>query len=76
MNNGSQKRLYRSRTDRLIAGVAGGLGEYLHVDSTLVRIVILLLALMSFGTVVILYILLAIIIPLTPVAPSTPDVTA
>jgi len=32
------KKLYRSRTDRKIAGVCGGLGEYLDVDPTIVRL--------------------------------------
>jgi phage shock protein C len=40
-------RLARSRTDRIIAGVCGGLGQYLGVDATLVRLVFLILA---FGT--------------------------
>lgn len=39
------KRLYRSASDRKIGGVCGGLAEYLGVDSTLVRLVWILLAL-------------------------------
>ena len=38
-------KLYRSRTDTMIAGVCGGLAEYLRVDSTLVRLFFVLLAL-------------------------------
>ena len=34
-----QKRLYRSREDRMLAGVAGGMAEYLGIDPTIVRIV-------------------------------------
>ncbi|MEP0821879.1 MAG: PspC domain-containing protein [Ignavibacterium sp.] len=33
------KRLFRSETDRKIAGVCGGIGEYLDVDSTIVRLI-------------------------------------
>ncbi|GJQ20454.1 MAG: hypothetical protein HBSIN02_08090 [Bacteroidia bacterium] len=33
------KRLFRSETDRKIAGVCGGIGEYLGVDSTIVRLI-------------------------------------
>jgi phage shock protein PspC (stress-responsive transcriptional regulator) len=33
------KKLYRSREDRMIAGVCGGLGEYFNVDPTLIRLV-------------------------------------
>ncbi len=36
--NGEHKRLYRSREDRMIAGVCGGLGEYFNVDPTLIRL--------------------------------------
>ncbi len=61
-----EKRLYRSRTDRVIAGVCGGLGQYFGIDPTWVRIVVALLALMSFGTVLLLYLLLALIVPLEP----------
>lgn len=61
-----EKRLYRSRTDRVIAGVCGGLAQYLGVDPTLVRIAAVLLAFMSFGTVLLLYLLMALIMPLEP----------
>jgi phage shock protein C len=37
------KRLYKSRRDRIIDGVCGGIGEYLGVDPTIVRIIFLLL---------------------------------
>jgi len=46
-NNGGSKKLYRSRKNRIIAGVLGGLAEYLQVDVVLLRIVYLLL--MFFG---------------------------
>lgn len=36
--NDEYKRLYRSREDRMIAGVCGGLGEYFNVDPTLIRL--------------------------------------
>jgi len=44
-------RLYRSRDDRVIAGVGGGLGKYLGVDPVLVRIAIVLLAVLGGGGV-------------------------
>ena len=37
-------KLYRSRTDRMLFGVCGGLGKYLNIDSTVIRIVAVLLA--------------------------------
>jgi len=36
------KRLYRSRDERMVAGVCGGLGEYLEVDPTLIRLLFIL----------------------------------
>jgi phage shock protein PspC (stress-responsive transcriptional regulator) len=39
------KRLYRSGTDKKIAGICGGIGEYLDVDPTVVRLITIILAL-------------------------------
>ncbi|MCL5411874.1 MAG: PspC domain-containing protein [Patescibacteria group bacterium] len=60
------KHLYRSENDKIIAGVAGGLGEYFEVDPTLVRIVFVLLTLISGGLGILFYIILAIILPCCP----------
>lgn len=40
-----EKKLYRSRTNKKIAGVCGGLGQYFNIDPTIVRIIFLLLLL-------------------------------
>jgi phage shock protein C len=60
MNN--TKKLYRSKTDRVIFGVCGGLGEYFEVDSLILRILFILLTFTG-GSGIIIYIILAIIIP-------------
>lgn len=60
------KKLYRSRNDRIISGVCGGLGQYLDTDPTLLRIAAALLAIWSFGTAILVYLALAIIVPLAP----------
>ena len=60
-------RLYRSRTDRSISGVAGGLAAYLGVDPTLVRVAWVLLAILSSGVFVLIYIVMAIVVPEAPV---------
>ena len=39
------KRLYRSRTDRMIAGVCGGLAEYFNIDPVIIRIIAVVLLL-------------------------------
>jgi phage shock protein C len=56
------KRLYRSRTNRQLLGVCGGLAEYFGVDPTLVRVLFVLFALAG-GPGLILYIILALIVP-------------
>ena len=59
------KALTKSRSDRRIAGVAGGLAEYFGIDATLVRILFVLLAL-SGGPGLLLYIVLALVMPDEP----------
>lgn len=59
----SMKKLYRSETNRRIAGVCGGIGEYFNVDPTIVRIVFLLLLLPGGVPGILLYLLLWLLIP-------------
>jgi phage shock protein C len=67
-----RRRLYRSRDDKMIAGVMGGLAEYLNIDPSFVRIGYVVLTLLT-GVVpgFVLYLLMIIIIPAEPKA--TPD---
>lgn len=58
----TETRLYRSRTDSMVAGVCGGLGEYLNVDPILFR-VLFLLALIVGGSGLLVYIVLWIVVP-------------
>jgi phage shock protein C len=58
-------RLYRSRTNRVIAGVCGGIAEYFDIDPTLVRLVWILLTILG-GWGILLYIAALIIVPLNP----------
>jgi len=55
------RKLYRSDTDKMLAGVCGGLGEYLNVDSTVIRLLWAILA--CSGSGLFIYIAAAIIIP-------------
>lgn len=57
------KRLVRSQTNRTMCGVCGGIGEYLNVDPTLIRLLWLLCSMASCGTGLIVYIVAALIIP-------------
>ena len=54
------KKLFRSSTDRKICGVCGGVAEYFDIDSTLVRLGVVLLSCLAFGTGVLAYIIAAI----------------
>src|SRR5919112_1789595 len=60
-----RERLYRARHDRMLFGVAGGLARYLGIDSSIVRIVWVLLFLAA-GTGILLYIVAAVLIPEEP----------
>ena len=67
LKGGLMKRMYRSKKDRKIAGICGGLGEYFDVDSTLVRLIfVLLLFTTGFAPIIITYLIGWIIIPLNP----------
>jgi phage shock protein C len=56
-------RLYRSRRDRMLAGVAGGLAEMWDADPSLVRIVWALLVIFTGGIALVVYIVMAIVVP-------------
>lgn len=57
------KQLRRSRTNKMVAGVCGGLGEYLGIDPVVVRLVWTLATLLGFGTGLLIYLVAWIIIP-------------
>ncbi len=59
------KKLYRSRKDKMIGGVAGGLGEYFDIDPTLARI-IFVVSLFLGGTGILAYVILWIVVPEEP----------
>jgi len=60
------RKLYRSRKDARLTGVLGGLAEHLGVDSTLIRLTFVVMAIASFGLMVLLYILAIFIFPKEP----------
>ena len=69
------RRLYRSRTNRMIAGVVGGISEYVGIDPTIARVLwvvgsLLLPPLLLVD--VLIYVALVIIIPLEPLPPVGP----
>ncbi|GAA2645142.1 PspC domain-containing protein [Dactylosporangium fulvum] len=66
------KRLRRSRSDRTVAGVLGGIAEYLDADPTMIRAVYLLAILLTGGTAVLAYPILWLVMPEAPPSPVSP----
>lgn len=60
-----EKKLYKSNTDKKVCGVCGGIAEYLNVDSTIIRL-ILVLAIFFAGCGVLAYIIAALVMPNKP----------
>ena len=56
-------KLCKSRTDRKIAGVCGGIAEYLNADPTLIRLAFLILCGVSKGSTLLVYLAAALIMP-------------
>jgi len=61
-----QKKLYRSRNNKILAGICGGVGDYLNIDPVIIRIIALLLLFFSFGFAILLYLCSWVLIPLEP----------
>jgi phage shock protein C len=64
------KQLYRSRTDRMIAGVCGGIAEYFDIDPVIVRLIAVVLLLPGGAPGLLPYIALWIIVPERPKTPN------
>ena len=70
-----QKKLYRSRTDKKIAGVCGGMAEYLNIDVTIIRLICALLVVFT-GVGLLAYIVCALVMPEEPeFIENTPEST-
>ena len=67
----NEKRLYRSRDDRMIGGVCAGLGKYLNLDPTVVRLIFVLGAFFGLGSLVVVYLILLLVIPEEPMDSPT-----
>jgi phage shock protein C len=65
--SGGPRRLYRSRTQRMLGGVCGGFAEYLNADPTVVRVVYVVLSILSVAFPgIIAYLILLLVIPNAP----------
>lgn len=61
--NTNYKSLTRSTSNRMIAGVCAGLGEYLGIDPTIVRLLAVLAFFTGFGGIAIVYLVMAVVVP-------------
>lgn len=60
-----KKKLYKSNNDKKIAGVCGGIAEYLNIDSTIIRLLWIFLS-FAYGSGIIIYIICALVLPNEP----------
>jgi len=61
------KRLYRSRSKRMLGGVCGGLGEYLKIDPTVMRVIFVILA-FFYGASLLIYLIMWVLVPEEPLS--------
>lgn len=67
MNMNMNKKLYRSRKDRMLSGVCGGLGDYFGIDVTIIRLLWALITFVSAGFPgIVAYVVAVFIIPEEP----------
>ncbi|AWB43183.1 PspC domain-containing protein [Paenibacillus sp. CAA11] len=59
-------KLYRSRSDKKLSGLCGGIANWLRVDPTVVRLITVIAAFCSFGTVFALYLIASLLVPEEP----------
>ncbi|MBD8071477.1 PspC domain-containing protein [Bacillus sp. PS06] len=57
------KRLTRSRSNRMLGGVIGGLSDYLGIDASLLRVIFVLGLIFSFGTFLLVYLVWIFVVP-------------
>lgn len=68
----TEKKLYRSRNARMVAGVCGGLGKFFGIDPTIIRIIYIVLSLFTTAFPgIILYVILMLVIPEEPLVDNS-----
>ena len=73
--NVEERKLYRSRSDRMIGGVAAGLGDYLNVDTTIMRLLFVFFALAG-GPGILVYLVMLLVVPEEPLGAAEAVVEA
>ena len=61
--NTNYRQLTRSTSNRMIAGVCAGLGDYLGIDPTIVRLLVVLAFFTGFGGIAVVYLVMAFVVP-------------
>ncbi|RCW51705.1 PspC domain-containing protein [Paenibacillus prosopidis] len=57
------KKLFRSTTDSKLTGLCGGIGQWLGIDSTIIRLLVIISAFFSFGAVILVYFIATLFVP-------------
>jgi len=65
MENDKPKKLYRSRKNRIFAGVCGGLGEFFDIDPTWIRLLFVFF-LIAAGSTLLVYLIMWLVVPEAP----------
>lgn len=63
----TSKKLYRSRSNRIISGVCAGLGDFFNIDPTVVRVIFVLGMILGFGSFAFIYLVMIFVVPEEPV---------
>lgn len=70
-----QRRLYRSRTDSMLAGVCGGMGVYTGIDPTVIRLAFVFLTLFG-GHGLLVYLIMCVVVPPEPLPAANTQVVS
>jgi phage shock protein C len=62
----AEKKLFRSRNNRMIGGVCAGIGDFFGIDPTIVRLLFVFSVIFGYGITVLLYLVLFIVVPEAP----------
>ena len=61
------KKLYRSRDNRIVSGLCAGIGKYMGIDPTVVRVAVTIASVVLAGVPVVIYLIMVLIVPEEPI---------
>ena len=72
----TSRKLTRSRDDKWVAGICGGIAEHTGIDVTLIRVILVIATILGAGSLIVIYLICWLIIPKTPktMSPAANDV--